>query len=161
MVTAFLGGRFACFITRCARSFGTQCGDGPLRALALLKQEELEMNLSIDEIGDLSVIECKGRMMGSEAAFKFRDVVTSRKDARVIVVDLSEVGSVGGAALGILVFLQRWARHNNIQFKLFNPSRFVRERLDLVSPLSHFDIVTLNEMMALLGKADSRYAIAA
>src|SRR5213592_3638328 len=79
-------------------------------------QEELKMNLSIDQIGDLSVIECEGRMMGSEAAFKFRDIVTSRKDARVIVVDLSEVWAVGGAALGILVFLQRWARHHNIQF---------------------------------------------
>jgi anti-anti-sigma regulatory factor len=126
-----------------------------------VKQEELKMNLSVDQIGDLSVIECEGRMMGSEAAFKFRDVVTSRKDARVIVVDLSEVWAVGGAALGILVFLQRWARHHNIQFKLFNPSKFVRARLDLVSPLSHFDIATLDEMMALLGQADSRYAIAA
>jgi len=44
---------------------------------------------------------------------------------------------------------------------LFNPSESVRERLELVSSISEFDIPTLDEMMALLGHADSRYALAA
>jgi hypothetical protein len=43
----------------------------------------------------------------------------------------------------------------------FNPSKSVRERLKMVSSLSDFDIPTLDEMMALLGRADSRYALAA
>jgi hypothetical protein len=37
----------------------------------------------------------------------------------------------------------------------------VRERLKRVSSMSEFDIPTLDEMMALLGQADSRYAVAA
>lgn len=119
------------------------------------------LSLNIDKIADLSVIECEGRIVGSEAAFKLRDVVTSQKDARVIVVDLSEVRAVEGRALGMLLFLQRWARDRNIRFKLFNPSRFVRARMDFVPLLSEFDIATLTEMMALLGQADCRYAIAA
>lgn len=119
------------------------------------------LTVNIDKIGDLSVVECEGRIVRGEAAFKLRDVVTSQKDARVIVVDLSEVRELEGGGLGMLVFLQRWARDHGIRFKLFNPSASVRERLDLVSILSDFDIATLDEMMAMLGQADSRYAAAA
>ena len=60
----------------------------------------------------------------------------------------------------VLVFLQRWCRDHDIRFKLFNPSRFVRERLEHTNAMSDFDIASLDEMMALLGRADSRYALA-
>jgi hypothetical protein len=61
----------------------------------------------------------------------------------------------------MLIFLQRWARDHGVRFKLFNPSKSVRERLELVSSLSEFDIPTIDEMMALLACADNRYALAA
>jgi hypothetical protein len=61
----------------------------------------------------------------------------------------------------MLIFLQRWARDHGIRFKLFNPSKPVREKLELVSSLSEFDIPTLAEMIALRAWADSRYALAA
>jgi anti-anti-sigma regulatory factor len=119
------------------------------------------LNVNIDKIGDLSLVECEGRIVQSEAAFKLRDAVVSQGDARVVVLDLSEVHAVEGGGLGMLIFLQRWAHDHNIRFKLFNPSTFVRERLKRVSSMWEFDIPTLDEMMALLGQADSRYAVAA
>jgi hypothetical protein len=61
----------------------------------------------------------------------------------------------------MLVFLQRWAQNHDIRFTLFNPSKFVRDRLKKASAMSEFDIPTLDEMMALLAQADRRYAIAA
>jgi anti-anti-sigma regulatory factor len=87
--------------------------------------------------------------------------VTSHRDAHTVVIELSEVRAIEGGGLGMLVFLQRWACDHDIRLKLFNPSGSVRKRLSLVSPLAQFDIPTLDEMMALLGHADSRYAIAA
>jgi anti-anti-sigma regulatory factor len=119
------------------------------------------LNISIDNIGDLAIVECEGRIVQSEAAFKLRDAVTSQSDARTVVVDLSEVQALEGGGLGMLIFLQRWARDHGIRFKLFNPSKSVREGLKLVSTLAEFDIPTLDEMMALLGHADSQYALAA
>jgi hypothetical protein len=71
------------------------------------------------------------------------------------------VNAVEGGGLGMLVFLQRWAQDHDIRFKLFNPCKSVRERLKKVSSMSEFDIPTLDEMMALLARADSRYAPAA
>jgi hypothetical protein len=77
------------------------------------------------------------------------------------VLELTEVRALEGGGLGMLIFLQRWACDHDIRLKLFNPSNSVRKRLALVSSLSDFDIPTLDEMMALLGSADSRYALAA
>ena len=119
------------------------------------------LKVNIDNIGDLAIVECEGRIVQSEAAFKLRDAVTLQSDARTVVLELTEVHALEGGGLGMLIFLQRWARDHSIHLKLFNPSKSVRERLALVSSLSNFDIPTLDEMMALLGSDDSRYELAA
>ena len=119
------------------------------------------LKVNIDNIGDLAIVECEGRIVRSESAFKLGDAVTSQSDAHTVVIEISEVRAIEGGGLGMLVFLQRWARDQDIRLKLFNPSRSVRQRLDLVSSLSEFDIPTIDEMMALLACADSQYAVAA
>ena len=117
-------------------------------------------NVHIDKVGDMAVVECEGRFVRSDAAFKLRDAVTAQVSARVVVLDLTEMEAVGGGVIGMLVFLQRWAYDHDIRFKLFNPIRSVREKLEHASSMSAFEIAGLDEMMALLGNADSRYAMA-
>lgn len=117
-------------------------------------------NIHIDKVGDMAVVECEGRFVRSDEAFKLRDAVASQSDAHVVVLDLTEVRAIGGGAIGVLVFLQRWCLDHDIRFKLFNPSKSVRERLEHTNAMSEFQIATLDEMMALLGHADSRYALA-
>ena len=119
------------------------------------------LKVHIDNIGDLAIVECEGRIVQSDAAFKLREAVTSQRDARTVVLELSEVSAVEGGGLGMLVFLQRWAHDHDIRLKLFNPSKFVRERLKKTSSMSEFEFPTLDEMMALLAQADRRYAVAA
>ena len=119
------------------------------------------LDLYIEKIGDLAVVECEGRIVRSEAAFKLREAVTSLRKARIIVLDLSEVPAIEGGGLGMLLFLQRWAYDHDIQFKLFNPIGSVRDRIELVNSIAELDIARLHEMMALLANADSRYAQAA
>jgi len=77
------------------------------------------------------------------------------------VLDLSEVRAIEGGGLGMLVFLQRWAYDHDIRLKLFNPTKSVQDRLEHASSMREFDIATLDEMIALLARADSRYAVAA
>jgi anti-anti-sigma regulatory factor len=119
------------------------------------------VDLHIEKIGDLALVECKGRVVRSEAAFKLREAVTSLRNARIIVLDLSEVGAIEGGGLGMLLFLKRWAYGHKIQFKLFNPTRSVRDRLELVKPIAQLDIATVHEMMELLANAERRYSMAA
>ena len=119
------------------------------------------LDLGIDRIGELAIVECIGRIVRSESAFHLRRAVTSLADTRIIVLDLSEVSALEGGGLGMLMFLERWAHDREIQFKLFNPRKSVRDRLELVRSIRAFDIIPLQEMMALLGNADSHFALAA
>jgi anti-anti-sigma regulatory factor len=102
-------------------------------------------DIHIEKIGKMAVVECEGRMAQSDAAFRLRDAVISQTDAEIVVLDLSELYALGGGALGILVFLQRWARSRNIQLKVFNPSYSVRETLKLASRITKFDIAPLGQ----------------
>ena len=82
-------------------------------------------------------------------------------DARIVVLELSEVHAIEAGGLGMLVFLRRWALDHNIRFLLFNPSKSVRDGLKRARSISEFYIPTMDEMMALLVYANSRYALAA
>jgi anti-anti-sigma regulatory factor len=119
------------------------------------------LDLGIERIGKLGIVECIGRLVRSEAAFSLRRAVTSLEGARIIVLDLSEVSALEGGGLGMLIFLERWAHDRQIQFKLFNPRKSVWDRLELVRSIRPFDIVPLDEMIALLGDAGAHFAQAA
>jgi anti-anti-sigma factor len=126
----------------------------PCSSLAML-------NVTVDKIGELAVVECEGRIVQSDSAYKLREAVTSLTDARIVVLELSEVSALGGGGFGMLVFLQRWARENNIRFLLFNPSESVQSALKRARSIAEFYIPSFEEMMALLVYANSRYALAA
>jgi len=124
-------------------------------------QEDRMLDLGIERIGELGIVECIGRIVRSEAAFSLRRTVTSLEGCRTIVLDLSEVSALEGGGLGMLIFLERWAHDREIKFKVFNPRKSVRDRLELVRSTRAFDIVTLPEMMALLANADTHFVHAA
>ena len=46
------------------------------------------LTVNIEEVGEMTVVECKGRIVRSESALKLREAVTSQRDARIIVIDL-------------------------------------------------------------------------
>jgi anti-anti-sigma regulatory factor len=119
------------------------------------------LTVNIEEVGEMTVVECTGRIVRSESALKLREAATSQLDARIIVVDLSEVTAIEGGGLGMLVFLLRWSSDRHIQFKLFNPTRSVRNRLERATPIQKFDIATHHEMAALLELAQGSHTLAA
>lgn len=119
------------------------------------------LRVHMENIGEMAVIECEGRIVRSEDAFELRKAVNLQSDARIIVLDLSEVTVMAGGGLGMLVFLQRWAHDHDIRLKLFNPRQSVRDTLEHAVSMREFDIATIDEMMALLACADARYAPAA
>jgi len=119
------------------------------------------LNVTVANIGELAVVSCEGRIVQRESAYKLREAVTSQTDARIVVLELSEVRAIGGGGLGMLVFLQRWAREHSIRFLLFHPSMSVRNRLKRARSLAEFYISSSEEMRALLAYANSRYSLAA
>jgi anti-anti-sigma regulatory factor len=119
------------------------------------------LRIYTENVGDMAIVECEGRIVRSDAAFKLREAVTSQQEARIVVLDLSEVRAIEGGGLGMLLFLQQWAHGHDIRLKLFNPTSVVSDRLERANSMLGLDIIPLEEMMALLALADRQHALAA
>jgi len=104
----------------------------------------------VEKIGDVSVIRCEGRMIGSDAAFKVRDEVRRQKDSKVVLLDLSELSFMGADALGMLAFLQAWTRSLGIQLKLYDPPPGVRQTLQRFHPTIEFEIASMDDVLSML-----------
>jgi len=116
------------------------------------------LSLHTQSVEDVSVVECTGRIVQSDSAFALRDAVMAQEDARIILLDLSGVSAIEGGGLGMLIFLRRWAYDHDIRFKLFNPTKPVSDRLEMANSLQGFEIVTPDEMLAILGPLHMRSA---
>lgn len=117
--------------------------------------------LHVERIGDVAIVECASKVIGNDAAYEVRDVITSLRDARIVVIDLSEVRVIEDGGPLILAFLRRWAQDHDIRLKLFNPTKSVRDRLETVNSVPAFEFATLDEMLALLQRPDTRNVRAA
>jgi anti-anti-sigma regulatory factor len=114
-----------------------------------------------EHLGDLAVVECKGRITNSDSVFKLRDFVQAQAPAQLIALDLSEVEAIGGGGLGMLAFLERWARQRNIRLKLFRPSKPVVDGLAQNRSIQNFEIASFHELMDILARSDTQYSAAA
>jgi anti-anti-sigma regulatory factor len=117
------------------------------------------VNVRIDTISTLAVVEWEGRIASREDALRLRYAVMSQQEAPIIVLDLTEVIAIEGVGLEMLLFLQRWTSAHDIQFRLFNPSNYVRLRL--LQADRELKLVTLDDLIALSADFDSTLAMAA
>jgi anti-anti-sigma regulatory factor len=60
-------------------------------------------SVRIDNRGEMAIVECAGRFVRNDAAFKLRDAVTSQTSARVVILDLTDTHAIGGGGLGTLL----------------------------------------------------------
>jgi len=127
--------------------------DGTIRAYYVASSEAAMFNIHIEVVGDVAVVQCEGRIVHSEAAYHLRDAILSQRNARVVVVELSDVDTIEGGGLGMLAFLQRWAHDHNVKLKLFNPTSSVQNRLEHTW-MPSLDVASADELIALLDRAD-------
>lgn len=112
------------------------------------------LTIRVENFTDFVVVECRGRIVHSDAVFELRDVVQSQDHVPVIVLDLSEVEAIGGGAVGMIAFLEHWAHETGIQLKLFCPSETALDALRHTRSVPNFEIATFQEMMGLLAQSD-------
>ena len=116
--------------------------------------------LSVEQFGDLVIIQCERRIVQWEAAHRLRSAVIAEAESRMIVLDFSEVQAIESGGLGVLAYLQLWAFARSINLKLFNPSERVLARIERAC-LHDWQIASLDELTALLNVADEHSRIAA
>ena len=111
----------------------------------------MPLKIDVQHTGDVAVVNCAGRIVRGEPAYNLKDAVISQGDARIIVLDLSDVEIIDGGGLGMLVLLRRWTKENGIQMKLVNPSHLVREMLERTHLTEVFEISSVDDALAILG----------
>jgi anti-anti-sigma factor len=99
------------------------------------------MGVTIQDLGETAVVRCVGRIVVSETE-TLRKAVLSQASRRTVVLDLTRVDAIDGSGLGLLVFLQGWARAVGIDLQLINPTRHVRELFELTNLDSVFKILS-------------------
>jgi anti-anti-sigma factor len=102
------------------------------------------LTIQAEKTGDVAVVRCGDRVVRGETVNRLRNAVLLQKEARMIVLDLSEVKAIDAGGLSTLVSLHHWSVSRGIQLKLVNPSSFVHSlltltRLDRVFEMPAFD----------------------
>jgi anti-anti-sigma factor len=110
----------------------------------------MSFTIKRQQTGDVAILQCAGRIVRGEPLHFLKDAVTSLKNPRMVVLDLSEVEMLDGGGLGMLVFLHRWTRENGIQLKLVNPASLVREMLDRTRLSGFFNISSIDDVFDVL-----------
>jgi anti-anti-sigma factor len=114
----------------------------------------MSLHIEIEQAGDVAVLQCVGRMVRSEELGVVRNAVTRLSQLRVMVLDLSGVEMLDAGGLGMLVSLHNWACANDIQLKVVNPSKFVREVLELTRLTSVLHVVSLQDLIEVFCGSD-------
>lgn len=99
---------------------------------------------------DLAILKCNGRVVRGEE-LTLESAVLDHVNARVILLDLSEVESMDAGGLALFVSLHRWAQGRQIDLKIVNPRPFVYEMLTRTHLDCVFDISTFDHALAALG----------
>ena len=107
-----------------------------------------------EQVGDVAVLQCAGRMVRAKALYLLKDAVTRLLTRRVIVLDLSMVQMLDASGLGVLVWLHNWAGTNGVQLTLVNPSKPVCDMLELTRLTSVLHISSVEDVIQILCKVD-------
>jgi len=105
-------------------------------------------SVETENIGGATVVHCEGSLTQADAVSKVRDAVTRQSDARIVLLDLSEITKAGSGAIGLLAALQEWTREHGVQFHLFDPPDFIQKSLAKTS--LDLDVASMPEVLALL-----------
>ncbi|MCU1297243.1 MAG: hypothetical protein JWO91_1521 [Acidobacteriaceae bacterium] len=112
------------------------------------------LELRTESSGNVTVVRCAGRIVHGEEADSLRNVVLSAENARIIVLDLSELESIDAGGLSELVLLHQWTKAHNVELQLVNPSRFVFEMFARTGLDRVFEISSFRQALWVLSGAD-------
>jgi anti-anti-sigma factor len=112
------------------------------------------LSVDVEKAGDVAVVRCVGRIVRGAEVSVLRNAVISTKDARTVVLDLSELDFMDAGGLSALVFLYNWTRDRGMRLKLVHPSAFVRELLARMRLDRIFEISNFNEALVVLRSHD-------
>ena len=111
--------------------------------------------VTVQQLGDASVLHCKGRIAIGNADSTLRNAVRSQWQARLLILELARVDCIDAAGLGVLLRVREGARSGAVQFKLMNVTRNVEQILELTNLRCVFEFCSVRDLLCLLHRAAS------
>jgi anti-sigma B factor antagonist len=113
------------------------------------------LKITVQKLGDTSVLRCHGRIVAGDAGSILRNAVLSQGRTGMLVIDLARVERIDAGGLGVLLGLRESARSRAITVKLMNATKRVEEILELTHLQSVFEFCSVRELFCLLHRAAS------
>ena len=113
------------------------------------------LTITVQKLGDASVLRCHGRIVTGDAGSILRSAVLNQRHTRTVVIDLAGVDRIDAGGLGMLLSLRESARSRAIMFKLMNATRLVEEILERTHLRPVFEFCSVRELFCLLHRAAS------
>ncbi|HEU5414859.1 MAG TPA: STAS domain-containing protein [Candidatus Angelobacter sp.] len=110
------------------------------------------LSFTTNNLGDVAIFECKGRMT-LEGGDALRTAVLNQPYVQVVVLDLKEIKDIDAAGLGVLASLRGWAKATGTELKLMNLTSRVEKALVLTGLKSVFTICSARDMIDLWCRA--------
>src|ERR1700729_308841 len=82
------------------------------------RKEMRMLKITIQKLGDTSVLRCHGRIVAGDAGSILRSAVLSQRQTTMLVIDLARVDRIDAGGLGVLLGLRESACSRAITFKL-------------------------------------------
>ncbi|MEV7771919.1 anti-sigma factor antagonist [Kitasatospora sp. NPDC086791] len=100
------------------------------------------LSVSEREVGDVTVIDLKGRITIGEGNVTLREAVARALDSgrRNLLLDLSEVTYADSAGIGELLACHTTTEKRNGRLKLLNASKQVQDLMMITKLLTHFEV---------------------
>jgi len=86
-----------------------------------------------------TILHCQGPLVYGEPSMMMLHAGETYS-TRELIVDLTCVDAVDASGLGALVGLEKWARTSGVHIRLLNPSKYMRELLQLTKLDRIFEI---------------------
>ncbi len=100
----------------------------------------MSLNLQARRAGDVTIVNCSGRIVFGEEAAELRETVKGLlKETPQIVLDLKDVSYIDSGGLGTLVGLYTSARNAGGEMKLSNLTHRVHDQLQITKLITVFD----------------------
>jgi anti-anti-sigma factor len=112
-------------------------------------------SVTVQQLGDASVLCCKGRIVIGGAYSMLRNAARSQEQAQMLILDLAWVDRIDAGGLGVLLSVREWARSGAVRFKLMNVTRNVEQILELTNLQSVFEFCSVRDLLCLLHRAAS------
>lgn len=89
------------------------------------------LRVTVEDVADVRVVSCRGRMVMGEPLETVRDAVLCHSN-RIVRLDMTALTRIDAAGLGLIASLCCLAYAAEIDFRVVNPTKRVRELLKAV-----------------------------